>query len=54
MKPLQAPHVPGNTEAERMNNAVRTMFAVSKADVLKRESEWKRTQAKKPQAKKPA
>lgn len=28
--PLPAPHVPGNTEAERMDHAVRMMFSVPK------------------------
>lgn len=39
MKPLPPPYVPGTTDAERMDNAVRKMFSVSKADVLKREAE---------------
>jgi hypothetical protein len=39
MKPLPAPYVPGDTDAERMDNAVRRMFSVSKADVLRREAE---------------
>ena len=30
MKPSPAPNVPGNTEAERFDNAVRKMFTVSK------------------------
>ena len=47
MKPLPAPEVPGNTEAERMSNAVRKMFAVSKEAVLKAEREWKQERAKK-------
>jgi hypothetical protein len=38
MKPALALHVPGNTEAERMDNAVGTMFTVSKEDLLKREA----------------
>ena len=29
MKPKPAPHVPGNTEFERFDNAVRKMFTVS-------------------------
>jgi hypothetical protein len=53
MKPLPAPSVPGNTEAERFDNAVRKIFTVSKEDVLKREAKWKRARAKKRQAKKP-
>jgi hypothetical protein len=51
MKPARAPHVPGNTDVERMNNAVRSMFSVSKADVLKREAAWKRARAKKKRGK---
>ena len=54
MKPLPAPEVPGNTEAERMDNAVRRMFTVSKDAILKREAEWKRAQARKKRARKPA
>lgn len=42
MKPLPAPNVPGNTEAEKFNNAVRKIFSVSKDELLKREVEWKR------------
>src|SRR4029078_10746649 len=34
-------HVPGSTEAERMDNAVRRMFSVSKEDVLKAERDLK-------------
>ena len=50
-KPLPAPNVPGNTDAERMDNAVRMMFSVSKEDFLKRESKWKRARARKKLAK---
>jgi hypothetical protein len=39
VKTLPPPAVPGNTDAERMDNAVRRMFTVSKADVLRREAE---------------
>jgi hypothetical protein len=52
MKPTPAPKVPGNTEAERMDNAVRQMFSVSKEEIQKREKQWKRTQATKKRAKK--
>ena len=38
MKPLPAPHVPGKTEAERFDNAVRQMFTVSKEALLKEEA----------------
>lgn len=54
MKPLPAPDVPGETPAERMSNALRMALTVSKMDVLKREAGWKRTQARKTRAKKPA
>jgi len=52
MKPLPAPNVPGNTDAERMSNALRMVLRVSKTDLLKREASEKRAQAKK-RAKKP-
>ena len=39
MKPLPAPNVPGNTEAERFDNAVRKIFSVSKEELLKRGGE---------------
>jgi len=37
MKPLPAPHVPGKTEFERFDNAVRQVLSVSKEELLKRE-----------------
>jgi hypothetical protein len=40
MKPLPAPNVPGNTEAEKFDNAVRKIFSVSKEELIKREAEW--------------
>jgi hypothetical protein len=51
MKPLPAPYVPGNTDAERMDNAVRKMFTVSKEELLKREAKWKQGRARKKQSK---
>ena len=51
MNPLPAPKVPGNTEAERFDNAVRKIFSVSKEELLKREAEWQRTHPKKQGAK---
>lgn len=42
MKPAPAPNVPGNTEAERMDNAVRKLFTVSKEDYLKEETRLKK------------
>jgi hypothetical protein len=52
MKPLLAPDVPGNTEAERMDSAVRKMFTVSKDELLGREAAWKRARARKKRTKK--
>ena len=52
MKPLPAPNVPGNTEAERFDNAVRKIFTVSKKDLLKAEVKWRRARAKKKAVKK--
>ncbi|MDP8981240.1 MAG: hypothetical protein M3O35_11700 [Acidobacteriota bacterium] len=53
MKPAPAPDVPGTTEFERFDNAVRTVFSVTKKDLLKAEEKWKRDRAKKKRAKKP-
>ena len=52
MKPLPAPKVPGNTEAERMSNALRMVLTVSKEDLLKEEAKQKRNREKK-RSKKP-
>lgn len=54
MKPLPAPHVPGETDAERFDNAFRKILTVSKTDLLKAETNWKRARARKKRAKKPA
>jgi hypothetical protein len=40
MRPHPPPYVPGNTEAERFNNAVRRLFSASKADLLKAEDQF--------------
>jgi len=37
MKPLPPPDVPGKTEFERFDNAVRQVLTVSKEELLKRE-----------------
>ena len=50
MKPLPAPPVPGNTEAKRLDSAVRKMFTVSKEEMQRRETEWQRTNGEKPKA----
>jgi hypothetical protein len=51
MKPLPAPEVPGSTEAERMDHAVRKMFTVSKEDLLREEAKWTQARARKKRAK---
>lgn len=43
MKPLPAPNVPGKTEFERFDNAMRQVLTVSKSELLKREAREKRT-----------
>lgn len=47
MKPSPAPNVPGETEAARMDYAVRKMFSVSKEAVLREEAKQARSRAKK-------
>jgi hypothetical protein len=42
MKPLPAPNVPGKTEFERFDNAVRQVLTVSKEDLLKMEERERR------------
>ena len=52
MKPAPAPNVPGNTEAERFDYAVRKLFTVSKEDYLKEEARLKKLRERKKRAKK--
>ena len=47
MKPLPAPRVPGSTESERFDNALRQVFSVSKDDLRKREAEDKKSRQRK-------
>jgi hypothetical protein len=47
MKPLPAPNVPGRTEAERFDNALRHVFTVSKDDLLRREAAEKKSRTRK-------
>ena len=54
MKPLPPPNVPGNTDAERFDNAVRKILTVSKEEILKREAKWKQGRREKKRAKKTA
>ena len=53
MKPQPAPNVPGNTEAERFDNAVRKLLTVSKEDYLKEEARLKKLRDRKKPTKKP-
>jgi hypothetical protein len=48
-----APNVPGSTESERFDNAVRKFLTVSKEDYLKEEARLKRARARKKRAKRP-
>jgi len=52
MKPLPPPEVPGNTEAERMDHAVRKFFAVPKAAYLKEEERLKKLRERRKREKK--
>jgi hypothetical protein len=52
MKPLAPPAVPGSTDAERMDAAVRKMFSVSKDALLKEDAKWSKARARKKRAKK--
>ena len=47
MNPHQPPNVPGNTEWERFDNAVRKALTVPKEAFLKEEARLKETRAKK-------
>ncbi len=48
MKPLPPPEVPGKTEFERFDNAMRQVLTVSKEELLKREErEKQKSEAKK-------
>lgn len=47
MKPLPAVPVPGESEAERMSNALRMVLAVPKAALLKEEAKQKRARDRK-------
>lgn len=51
MKPLPVPLVPGKTESERFDNAVRKTFTVSKEEIARREAEWQKAKGKKTQPK---
>jgi hypothetical protein len=53
MKTLPPREVPGKTEAERFDNAVRKTFTVSKEEVERREAEWQRAHSNGKPAKRP-
>jgi hypothetical protein len=52
MKPLPAPSVPGKTEFERFDNAMRQVLSVSKEELLKREAREKKAREQKRRPKK--
>jgi hypothetical protein len=52
MKPLPAPQVPGKSEFERFDNAIRQVLSVSKEELLKREEREKKTREHKRRPKK--
>lgn len=47
MKPLPAPNIPGNTDWERFDNAVRKAFSVPKEALLKEDARLKKLRIKK-------
>jgi hypothetical protein len=51
MKPLPAPDVPGRTERERFDNAMRQILTVSKEDILKKEAQEQRKKERKKEQK---
>jgi hypothetical protein len=52
MKPLPPPHVPGKTEFERFDNAMRQVLTVSKEELLRREAAEKKERGRKRRRKK--
>ena len=52
VKPLPAPHVPGKTEFERFDNAMRRVLSVSKDELLKRETQYQKERKRKGRPKK--
>lgn len=45
-KPLPRPEIPGKTEAERMDNALRRILSVPKGEFLKEEAKHVRREKK--------
>jgi hypothetical protein len=52
MNPLPVPKVPGKTEFERFDNAVRQVLSVPKEQLLRREAQEKRIRERKKRTKK--
>jgi hypothetical protein len=52
VKPLPAPNVPGKTEFERFDNAMRQVLSVSKEELLKRETQYQKERKRKRRPKK--
>jgi hypothetical protein len=50
MKPFPAPNVPSDTEAARMDAAVRMLFSASKEAFVKQETKQQRTRERKKRA----
>ncbi|MGH9510710.1 MAG: hypothetical protein ACRD2U_01095 [Terriglobales bacterium] len=48
MKPLPPPNVPGKTEFEKFDNAMRQVFTISKEELLRREQREKKTKKRRP------
>lgn len=48
MKPLPAPNIPGKTEFEKFDNAIRRVLTVSKQELLKREQREKKSKKRRP------
>jgi len=46
MKPLPAPDVPGKTEFERFDNAMRQVLTASKQELIMREAQAQRREAR--------
>jgi hypothetical protein len=44
MKTQPAPQVPGDTDKERFDSALRKMFTVTKEEMRRREAEWRKIQ----------
>lgn len=52
MNPLPAPKVPGKTEFERFDNAVRQVLTISKEELLRREAKDRKQRERKRRAEK--